>query len=304
MKANGDLPFMTDDEFNVNQNAAQPCFLDSGVPPRDPDTPCTDARQRQPAFNGRQSYYSSGFIPYEGPRGNEFRVRLSDDIEPGTYSYYCSLHWVLQSGTIEVVPDDVPIPSQREVTRQAYEQIKATAAPLLQAYRKALDVEGDTEVVGLRVRKPFAGWLLPNIAIPAFINEFVPRRVQVAAGQSVTWSFVGAHTVSFDVPPYFAEFVVAPDGTVEYSADAVAPRPRRPDVQRSPPASEAAASDGRSGGDPAGQRRLDGGRWDGVGFVSSGLQDGTTFSLTFTRPGVYPYACLVHPRMVGEIIVR
>lgn len=305
-KASEKLPFMIGENDNVNQNGAQPCFLDSGVPPKDPDTPCTDAQQRQPAFNGRQSYYNSGFIPYEGPRGNEYRVRLSDDIEPGTYSYYCNLHWVFQSGTIEVVPDDVPIPPQREVSRQAYEQIKATASPLLQAYREALNVEGNTKVVGLRVSKPFAGWLPSNIAIPAWINEFVPRQVQVEAGQSVTWSFVGSHTVSFDVPAYFSEFVVAPDGTVEWSRDAVEPRPRRLDVQRSPPASEGATSDVEGGSGPAEQERLDGGRWDGAGFVSSGLQygEGTTFSLTFTRPGVYPYACLIHPRMVGEVIVR
>ena len=35
------------------------------------------------------------------------------------------------------------------------------------------------------------------------------------------------HEVSFDVPAYFSEFVVEPDGTVEWSRDAVAPRGRR-----------------------------------------------------------------------------
>jgi plastocyanin len=222
------LPLMVgEDELRVNQNGAQPCFLDEGLPPTDPDTPCTDAEQRQPAFNGRQSYYNSGFIPYEGPHGNEYRVRLSEEIQPGTYSYYCNLHFIFQSGTVEVVPEDQPIPSQDEVSRQAFAQIKAAADPLLAAYRKALTAEDKTEVVGLTVNKPFAGWLSDSESTPGWINEFVPQRIDIAAGQSVTWSFVGGHTVSFDVPAYFSEFVVEPDGTVEWSRDAVAPRGRR-----------------------------------------------------------------------------
>ena len=350
MEVFGKLPFMVDDNLEVNQNGAQPCFLDEGLPPTDPDTPCTDAKQQQPAFNGRQSYYNSGFIPYEGPRGNEFRVQLSDDIEPGVYSYYCNLHFVPQNGTIEVVPDDQPIPSQAEVSRQAYDQIKATAAPLLRAYREAVDTQGETEVIGLTVSKPFAGWLPATEATPAFINEFVPRRTDVAVGQSLTWSFVGGHTVSFDVPAYFSEFVVEPDGTVEWTRDAVAPRGRRlgadapevataasedtspePEASSAPPAAPPAGADAASteepeevatagsgeqpaeaegseppegeGGVPENQA-VDAGRWDGEGFLSSGAQWGGTFSVTFTRPGVYPYACLIHPRMVGEVVVR
>jgi plastocyanin len=374
MEVFGKLPIMVNDNLEVNQNGAQPCFLDEGLPPTDPDTPCTDAKQQQPAFNGRQSYYNSGFIPYDGPRGNEFRVQLSDDIEPGAYSYYCNLHSVFQNGTIEVVPDDQAIPSQAEVSRQAYDQIKATAAPLLRAYRDAIEAEGETEVVGLTVSKPFAGWLPATEATPAWINEFVPRRTEVEVGQSLTWSFVGGHTVSFNVPAYFSEFIVEPDGTVEWTRDAVAPRGRRlgsdasepaggpsegttdateassdpPSEGASEPPSEGAseprdtviaeepadaATDGpgeqpaaaptegageeapgeagdpaepaaeEEGGPPEGQP-IDAGRWDGEGFLSSGVQFGTTFSVTFTRPGVYPYACLIHPRMVGEVVVR
>ena len=354
-KVFGQLPFMVDDNLNVNQNAAQPCFLNEGVPPADPDTPCTDAQQRQPEFNGRQSYYNSGFIPYEGPRGNEFRVPLSEDIAPGTYSYYCNLHYIFQNGTIEVVPEEQPIPSQSDVSREAYEQIKATAEPLLEAYREAVASQGETEIIGLTVSKPFAGWLPKSEAIPAWINEFVPRRTEIEAGQSLTWSFVGGHTVSFNVPAYFSEFVVEPDGTVEWSRDAVAPRGRRlvaeaseapaepsegggataqsasdpPSEQPSdPPAdspvgtatdgpgeqpAEDANQDGEApsegGGEPSEggvpeDQKVDAGRWNGEGFLSSGAQFGGSYTVTFTRPGVYPYACLIHPRMVGEVVVR
>ncbi len=40
-------------------------------------------QQEQPEFTGPQSYYNSGIIPYEGQQGNEYRVKLADDIEPG-----------------------------------------------------------------------------------------------------------------------------------------------------------------------------------------------------------------------------
>ena len=340
------LPFMVGEDLTVNQNGAQPCYLDEGLPPTDPDTPCTDAHQRQPAFNGRQSYYNSGFIPYDGPNGNEYRVRLSEDIRPGTYSYYCNLHFIFQNGTVEVVPEDQPIPSQDEVSRQAFAQIKAAADPLLAAYRKALSTEGETEVVGFTVNKPFAGWLSDSESTPGFINEFVPRRIDIAEGRSVTWSFVGGHTVSFDVPAYFSEFVVKPDGTVEWSRDAVAPRGRRlvtdaseqpsesPSAAATPP-SEPAEPDTTaspeehatdlpattSSEQPTGatadeqdaeqseeemppMQHVRAGRWDGTGFLSSGVQYGGTYTVTFMEPGTYPYACLVHPRMVGEVVVR
>jgi plastocyanin len=302
------LPLMLEERLNVNQNGAQPCYLDEGLPPANPDTPCSPAQQRQPAFNGRQSYYNSGFIPYEGPRGNEYRVRLSDDIRPGTYSYYCNLHEFFQNGMIEVVPDSEPIPSQAQVSREAYAQIKETAAPLLRAYRQAVAAEGETEIVGLTVRKPFAGWFPDTEETPAWINEFVPQRTEITAGQSLTWSFVGGHTVSFDVPAYFSEFVVEPDGTVEWSQDAVAPQGRRL-VTDAPSDQPTGAAAGEQDAEPNEDEMLeiehvDAGRWDGEGFLSSGIQGGGTYAVTFTRPGTYPYACLIHPRMVGEVVVR
>ncbi|MCL6442335.1 MAG: hypothetical protein K6T83_02520 [Alicyclobacillus sp.] len=44
--------------------------------------------------------------------------------------------------------------------------------------------------------------------------------------------------------------------------------------------------------------------YDGTQFVCSGLMMGTPWSLTFTKPGVYPYYCGVHPGMMGVVIVQ
>jgi plastocyanin len=241
-------------------------------------------------------------------------VPLADDIRPGSYTYYCNIHQLFQNGTIEVVPPDEPIPSQAEVSREAYTQIKDLAAPLLQAHRQAVATQGETEIIGLTVRKPFAGWFPDNNETLGWINEFVPKRTEITAGQTLTWSFVGAHTVSFDVPAYFSEFVVEPDGTVEWTRDAVAPQGRRlvtndADQPAGPseppseqPSAEPAPSEDSGPGFPV--RDADAGRWDGNGFLSSGVQSGGTYTVTFTKPGTYPYACLIHPRMVGEVVVR
>lgn len=45
--------------------------------------------------------------------------------------------------------------------------------------------------------------------------------------------------------------------------------------------------------------------YDGTGLVSSGLlTPGVTYSLTFTKAGIYIYQCLLHPGMSGLVIVQ
>ncbi|MCL6445086.1 MAG: hypothetical protein K6T83_16805 [Alicyclobacillus sp.] len=44
--------------------------------------------------------------------------------------------------------------------------------------------------------------------------------------------------------------------------------------------------------------------YDGSTFASSGLLMGKPWSLTFTKPGVYPYYCGLHPGMAGVVIVQ
>ena len=39
-------------------------------------------------------------------------------------------------------------------------------------------------------------------------------------------------------------------------------------------------------------------------FNSGNLSPGATFSYKFTKPGTYHYACTLHPRMKGEIVVK
>lgn len=293
------LPWMMDDDFRIQQNGAQPCFVDEGGPPEDPDVPCAEEQQVQPPFDGRQSYYNSGFIPYEGPQGNEFRVELAEDIEPGVYNYYCNLHGPFQAGTITVVEPDQEIPSQVDVARQARAEIEQVAQPLREAVTQAAASE-TTQVFGQTLTKPLAGFFDERVE-HAFISEFIPRRVEIPAGEALTWSFIGPHTVSFDVPEYFAQMIVDEDGTVTLNPDAV-----RPVNGPGPPAPSPDGGGDPPDGDGAADEPVvvDAGEWDGTGFISSGIFDAHAYRLTFTRPGTYPYACLIHPQMVGEVVVR
>jgi plastocyanin len=297
------LPVMLgrgDREFAVNQNGAQPCYLDEGAPPTDPDEACP--ARAQPVFTGRHSYYSSGFIPYRGPQGNRFDVALSTQIEPGSYHFYCNLHGVGQSGTVVVVPIDEDLPSRSSVDRATQSTITSRySEPLRDALASARD--GALRIDGVDFDGPFAGAASTTIRPwggaahrrhfshrHGSVDEFVPGILRIAAGERVRWTFVGRHTVSFNVPSYLPVFAVDGDGAVRLDRRVHEP------VGWSVP-------EARPAGVPV---HVDVGEWDGRGFRSSGLdwRTGDTFSVTFTEPGSYLLACLIHPAMVGKVVVR
>lgn len=291
-KAFEGLPFAFDEDEEgrgfITQNAGQPCYLSDGRPPEDSRKACPDDRQEQPAFDGTHSYYNSGIIPFEGQGGNTYRVELSDDLEPGTYWFYCAVHGLGQSTEVEVKPADENVPSAEEVTRQARREIDELAEPLEEQFQQAVS-EGFVEFGGERVEGPFAG--LPG-AEHAGIDEFIPKGRTVKAGEPITWKMMGAdHTISFDVPEYFPVFQFERDGTVNLN----------PRIQ---PAAGGAAEPPEQEG--MGVFEVDGGTYDGEGFWSSGLlgaQPYVEYTVRISKPGTYRYACLIHPPMVGTVEV-
>ncbi|MDP9071168.1 MAG: hypothetical protein M3N68_07760 [Actinomycetota bacterium] len=304
------LPFAFG-EAGMAQNAAQPCYVDAagfdGKYPGDEKTPC--AKRPQPAFNGRQAIYNSGVIPYEGVGGNTFTVKLADDLAPGTYTYYCNVHGPLQYGQLAVQEKGTDIPSRAEVARQARAEAEKRTAPLLRNFRAAKQGSvvqgGDAGEVKIDAGKSnLIGVPTPIFAdqqlVHGIVNEFVPEELEARVGQKVTWTFTGGHTISFNVPKYFPVFTVAKDGTVEYNRKAQEPAGGWPDRPKPP-----GAEHDREGPPPP-PVKVDAGPWDGRGFRSTGLnyQDQDEFSVTFTRAGTYDYACLIHPQMVGKVVVR
>ena len=284
----------------LNQTAAQPCFLTTGAPSQDGE-PCDD--QEQPVFNGKQSYYNSGLIPYEGPQGNEYRVKLANNIKPGSYWFYCNVHGEFQSTEVVVKPRGEDVDSAEEVSRDARREITRAASPLLRLYRDATTKHrislqtpggGRTSIAG-----NFAGISSP-VQWNTAINEFIPKTIRATAGKEVTWNLLGFHTISFGVPRYFPIITFAKDGTVR----------RNPKLE--PPAGgakkfkEPAVPSRRPDGPPQ-PISFDAGSYDGKGFWSSGLIEAETswikYSMRITKPGTYRYACLIHPPMVGTVEV-
>lgn len=298
------LPPMANAELEVVQAAAQPCYLREGVPDTsDPSKPC--AEQEQPEFDGRYDYYNSGFIPYEGDRGNTFTIPLADDIAPGTYHYYCNLHSVEMSGAIEVVPEDRPIATQTDVNKAANRQATRYTDELETMFTDARNGDrGELPTVGTQATKQELDQQFG--LFPAIGNEFIPSTIETAVGEKVTWSFRGrSHSIAVNAPRYFPVVGVEDDGDVRLD-----PRGLKAVSFPVPPDQASLEAGGPPPSPDAPPRppvHLDGGRFDGTGGLrSTGMfyAEGDTFSLTFTKRGTYLIACLVHPAMVGKVVVR
>src|SRR5579884_940449 len=96
---------------------------------------------------------------------------------------------------------------------------------------------------------------------------FYPSGITIDAGDTITWSFPAGepHTVTF-----------------------LGPRSSPP-----PPT------------DPSVSQPAGGTTYDGSTYTSSGfLLLGKTYSLTFPKPGVYTYYCLIHGGMIGSVTVQ
>lgn len=283
-----DLLFIGDDIGDINQNTGQACYLKTGAPPEDADTRCTRAQQRQPEFDGTYAFYNSGVLPYEGPRGNSYPLKLSDDIKPGSYFFYCAVHGPSQLSEIQVRKPGTAVPTAREVAQQGRDEAEEFILPLEKIYREAVKTN-KIEVEGETVDGPFAG--LPSNGLFAAINEFVPRTLEAKVNEPITWKFMGSdHTVSFDVPAYLP--------IIEFTPNRIRMNPKVRDVAGGSPALPEPSDE-----EPY---RIDGGTYDGDGFWSSGLFGGepfATYTLRISKPGTYNYACLVHPKMIGKVTV-
>jgi plastocyanin len=295
------LPSAFGDDDSLAQNVSQPCFLSTGQPPEDPKTPCADRDQQQPAFNGRQTYYSSGVIPYAGPRGNTFRMQVAPDAEPGTYLFYCAVHGPQQRTEVDIVRSGTAIPSQSEVNRQIRKETKEITSSLDEIHASA-EKDGKVTLPGSDepIEGPFAG--LPGADHTA-INAFLPRNLTVKAGEPITWKMMGSgHTISFNVPRYFPIMEFLEDGTVRLNPK-LQPAAGGA-VEYEPPDDEGGGGGGGSGSE--GPPAHDGGTFDGKGFWSSGLigsEPYLEYTMRISKPGTYAYACLLHPPMVGRIKV-
>ncbi len=293
------LPNLFGPGDGLGQAAAYPCYAKSksDLPLHNPEKPatnkaCKKSDQSQPDFDGSYAYYSSGFIPFDGPRGNTFEMKIADDTKDGTYFYYCNVHGIPMGGKV-TVKDGADVESQATLNRRGKAESERTSKPLASVYNKEKANKGE-------FKQPLAGSGDESTGgLEGIINEFTPRTVDTKLGEKVTWTFIGDHSISFNVPPYTPLFRFDKKGIFEFngSLDKAAggwpgaPAERK-DIHDGPPPPVAT---------------VDAGNFDGSGGLKSsgiGWTNGDKYSVTFTKAGTYPYACLIHPGMIGKVVVK
>lgn len=260
---------------DANQVSANPCFVATGDLPADGTKQC-DVTEPEP-FTGTETFYNSGFMP----DGEKFSVQLAEDIAPGNYVAFCMLHFTEMISEVEVVAEDVEVPSAEEVEAQGQEELDELLAAAATAF-EAASTAGEENTVAAGIGSEEAPKIL--------VTEFAPESLEVAAGDTITWKFAGPHTVSFNAPEDARVLLnKGDDGGFHLNETSLAPA-----GFEGPPPPE---------GEPQGPPPpIEGGTWDGTGFFSSGLGfDG--FSVAISEQGTYEYICLIHPEMEGTVTV-
>lgn len=193
--------------------------------------------------------------------------------KPGRYVYFCDVHYDM-SGTVVVLPTGKKAPSSAQNLARV-----ATQAARDEKVAKAL---GKTKVHGNKISLGVAG--KHNVELRAM----VPATLHVRAGTTVSFSMsprTGAtHTATFGPASYLKPLAKS------FNSYPFDPRDTYPSAPTSP-------------------IRLNP-TTHGNGFANTGPLDrdpGTPLppnaKITFTKPGVYHFECLIHPFMHGTVIV-
>jgi plastocyanin len=250
----------------------------------------------QPDFTGKQSLYNTGWLD----SNQKFTIHLSSSIAPGTYHYMCALHREGMTGKIVVVPSSTSVPTPAAQAATGQKQLAAIEAKLRPAVTAERQGKFPLPVPGRNHVLAGSG---SQSAQEAEIDEFGPKTIKIPVGGSVTWWFLGPHSITFASDKTNDDIrSTAPDGTVHLNAKAVVPAggPGEP-----PPKSK--------GGPPNGPPKFKvvaQSTWNGSGHHSSGvfvnsfgppLIEG--YRLTFTKAGTYKYICTVHDDMKGTVVV-
>ncbi|MEY2434302.1 MAG: hypothetical protein QOC92_4027 [Acidimicrobiaceae bacterium] len=281
---------------DATQVSAQPCFLATGDPPA--SDACSKDQQKQPEFDGTQTYYNSGFLA----DGDHFKVTLAKTIKPGTYNYFCVIHRGGMTGKITIVAADAKAQTADEVK-------KAGDTAVADAVTKIKPI---IDAIKAGTLPPFIPAAAPGSVIagggsqdqPGTIPTlFGPDKANVKVGDTVTWTVVGPHTISFGASEALSTYIAkAPDGAVHLTADSFKPAGGAGQPQ-GPPGGGGAAS-----GPPGPPTPIDGASFDGTGLHNSGLilsfpPNLFSYSVKFTKAGTFDYKCLIHPDMKGTVNV-
>jgi len=268
------------DTFFV-QAASQPCYLPENDPPT--DVACPEPDQEPPEeIDGTERFLSSGFLP----DGETVTFRLSDDMAPGQYAFMCLVHGPAMTESVTVVDKATAIPGPDEVAAAGKQELDDLVAKV------KTKVDGVQGITGTAAR---AGATATDEVPSSASLNVMPKEITVKAGEKVTWTVDGFHTIAFNAPedarPWL-QFDSA--GALAINKKSYAPA-ASPEIPAPLPGS----------GDPP-KLPVDAGTWDGQGYHSSGAPftgGQVVYSLAISTPGTYKYLCLVHPDMEGTLKV-
>ena len=166
--------------------------------------PPETASLEMPAF-AAQVFYNSGIFD----TGQSLVMPVAEEIEPGSYTFFCYLHPATMELTLDVVGPGRPTQAQADLDRRAAEAIDRDVADGLAA-----------EAAADKASRPAATVQAGAEQGKAVVTRFFPSTVTVAAGDTVTWVNPGfdPHVVALGktVPPHdpqnFAPPTLAPGG--------------------------------------------------------------------------------------------
>ena len=250
--------------------ANQPFWFNGRVPVLAPN-PRAAAPARGATYDGTK-FRNSGLARGANPRPYSLRFTRA-----GSFDYYCAVHPGME-GRVRVVGPRQRVPSEAqnraaataELARLASAARRTAAAPA----RDAMTVDVGRAPRGQRFT----------------IDAFFPSNPTVKAGQALTFTMVNQnrseiHTVTFG--PQTREQLPFITQTGIVNPVAAYPSDQPPSVP------------------------VYTGTNHGNGFLNSGTRDndratptiGNFISVTFTKPGTYPFKCLVHEGMDGQVTV-
>jgi plastocyanin len=284
---------------DANQSAAQPCYLDTGVPPLSlPGSAPACPKRAEPEFNGKQSFHNSGVLMEDGA---SYSVPISKSISPGTYNVICLVHRSAMAAQIQVVDSSQVVQSQADLTSKGQEQLKRLVDALTPiaataqggTAASAASGAGDPSITNPVIADPSA--------VNAVIVDFGPKTISIPVGGTITWKNFYFHNIAFGAQDSDVGVLMkAADGSIHLSPKAGAPAgftlPPQAGINIPPP-------------DTTQPLLVDLGSWDGTGFKNTGIiqslppKDIISLKLTFTRAGTFSYRCLIHPDMKGDVKV-
>ncbi|MGI8686808.1 MAG: hypothetical protein ACR2MO_17240 [Acidimicrobiales bacterium] len=281
------VPFVFSEDPNAGpdtffvQAASQPCYLPEDDPST--DVACPKPDQEPPAeINGTERFLNTGFLP----DGETVTFKLADDMAPGQYAFMCLVHGPAMTESVTVVDEATAVPGPDEVAAAAKQELDDLVAKVKTKVDEVQAITGTNALVGATATD--------EVPSSASLNV-MPKEITVKAGEKVTWTVDGFHTIAFNAPEDAHPWLQFDDtGALVINKKSYAPA-ASPEIPL-----PAAGS-----GDPP-KLPVDAGTWDGQGYHSSGAPftgGQVVYSLAISEPGTYKYICLVHTDMEGTLKV-